>query len=191
MARIRSLKPELWQDEAVGACSHSARLLFIGLITQADDEGRLAGAKRLLWSLLYPWEDYDPDSLEEWLTELVEGELIQRYESRGRDYIALPTWKTHQRISHPTASKLPKPRGRPGGKPKRAGSLRTSSASKPEDSTHSPEDSAGARKGSSLIGEDRSGGERNGSLSGSQSVVSLAKSPSTVSAEVHKAKAAS
>lgn len=33
--RIRTLKPECWQDEKIGQLSRDARLLFVGLITMA------------------------------------------------------------------------------------------------------------------------------------------------------------
>jgi hypothetical protein len=139
MARIRSVKPDIWQDEGFGNASHQARLLFIGLITQADDEGLLNGAPRLLWSLIYPWEDFDPDSLDEWLAELEGARLIQRYDKDGRNYIALPSWKKHQKISHPTRSKLPRP---------------------PRTLRKPPEPSQNGRAASSLIGGEGIGGDR-------------------------------
>jgi hypothetical protein len=143
VARIRSVKPDIWQDEEFGNASHEARLLFIGLITQADDEGRLNGASRLLWSLIYPWEDFNPDALEGWLGELEMARLIQRYEKDGRIYVSLVNWGKHQKISHPTPSKLPKP-------PKV--SRRT-----PEDSGKPPEKNGTSPKGSPTIGKERIG----------------------------------
>lgn len=148
MARIRTVKPDIWQDEGFGNASHSARLLFIGLITQADDDGLLNGAPRLLWSLIYPWEDFHPERLDMWLAELEDAELIQRYEKNDRNYIALPAWDKHQKISHKTPSKLPKP-------PKR-------SRKAPEDSGKAPEPSRNGLEASSLIGRDRRGEEGKG-----------------------------
>lgn len=40
MARIRSLKPVIWESEKVGRMSALSRLNFIGLISLADDHGR-------------------------------------------------------------------------------------------------------------------------------------------------------
>ena len=145
MARIRSVKPDIWQDEEFGNISHDARLLFLGLITQADDEGRQNGANRLVWSLLYPWEDFNPDALEGWLGELEMARLIQRYEKNGRVYISLPSWKKHQKISHPTPSKLPKP-------PR-------FSRKAPEDSGNAPETNGTIPEGSSLIGREGKGSD--------------------------------
>jgi hypothetical protein len=114
MARIRSIKPEIWQDEALGRCTVYARILYIGLITQADDEGRLRGATELIRSLIFP---YDPDdahaeNVERWLYELVQVGLIVRYEAdRGCSYISVVGWSDHQKVNHPTPSKLPAPPG--------------------------------------------------------------------------------
>jgi hypothetical protein len=155
MPRIRTLKPELWQDEDIGALSRDARLLFIGLITQADDEGRLVGAPRLLWSQIFPWDDYSPERLGAWLTELAGAGLVRQYESGGRAYIHLPGWKRHQKISHPAKSKLPRP---PGKRARPRAALR-----KP------PEDSGDAPKRSPLIGSDQ-GSERIGSTRGTPDV---------------------
>ena len=48
MARIRSLKPEMWSSESVGRLSRYARLLLVELITQVDDEGRIRASSRLI-----------------------------------------------------------------------------------------------------------------------------------------------
>ena len=39
MARIRSVHPGIWTDEAFLSCDPLARLLFIGIWTDADDHG--------------------------------------------------------------------------------------------------------------------------------------------------------
>ena len=43
MARIRTVKPDIWTDEKFVELSPLARLLFIGLWNFADDEGREVG----------------------------------------------------------------------------------------------------------------------------------------------------
>lgn len=107
--RIRSLKPECWQDEAIGALSMGARLLFVGLITMADDEGRFRAQPSMLLGQLFPWDDVPPRKLAEWLAELEAGRLIVRYEIEGKPYGAFRNWRRHQRINRPTASELPQP----------------------------------------------------------------------------------
>jgi hypothetical protein len=47
MARIRTIKPEFWEDDVIGSLSRDARLLFIATLNLADDEGLLR------WSAAY------------------------------------------------------------------------------------------------------------------------------------------
>ena len=107
--RIRSLKPEIWDDEAVGAISRDARLLFVGLITQADDDGRLRGDPRLVGAQVFPYDALAPTQVEAWLEELAEIGLIVRYENADRPFIELPAWKRHQRINRASESAFPSP----------------------------------------------------------------------------------
>ena len=39
MARIRTIKPEFWQDEDLATLSEPALILAAGLLNHADDEG--------------------------------------------------------------------------------------------------------------------------------------------------------
>lgn len=110
--RIRSLKPDVWDDEALGECSTSARLLFVGLITQADDDGRLPGNPRWIASKVYPYdEDISSAAIETWLDELDRVDVIRLYEVAGKTYIWLPSWDSHQTIDkrYYRPSRLPEP----------------------------------------------------------------------------------
>jgi hypothetical protein len=123
MARIRTIKPDIWGSEQLGSVSRAARLLFIGLITQADDEGRLKGSPRRLKATIFPYDDdIDADHIEGWLEQLSNTGLIVRYgdnppikattppENGGQPpLIYLPGWQAHQVINKPSKSKLPSP----------------------------------------------------------------------------------
>lgn len=109
MPRIRSIKPEFPQSESIGRLSRDARLCFVQLWTQADDEGRLRGSSRMLASLLYPYDDDAPGLMDGWLDELERQQCITRYVVRGHHYIQITNWLEHQKIDRPTASKLPAP----------------------------------------------------------------------------------
>lgn len=109
MARIRSIKPEIHMDEAVGALSDSAYRLFTGLITQADDHGRQKGSPQLLSALIWPYREKPAAEVEEHLAELEREGLIIRYFHGGKPFIALPTWSDHQRIDNAGKSKIPAP----------------------------------------------------------------------------------
>lgn len=105
MARIRSIKPEFFLHEGMAELSPLHRLLFIGLWTLADKEGRIGDRPRRIKATLFPWDVCDVDAL---LWDLAEHEFIVRHETDGKDCIELPTFRTHQR-PHPkeTDSTLP------------------------------------------------------------------------------------
>lgn len=110
MARIRSIKPEFPLSETTGRLSREARLLFIQLWTIVDDEGRTRAASRMLASLLYPYDDDARALIEEWLGELEQEKCIVRYEVDGAVYLEITNWLKHQKIDHPSKSRLPSPR---------------------------------------------------------------------------------
>lgn len=107
--RIRSIKPEAWQDENVGALSHGARLLMVGLITMADDEGRLRALPSVILGHVFPWDEIPPRKLETWLAEIERAGVIVRYRDEGKPYAAFRHWRRHQKINKPTPSVLPPP----------------------------------------------------------------------------------
>lgn len=107
MARIRSIKPEFWQDERLGEVSIAARLLFMGLTSHADDEGRLRGNNLLIRAQVFP---YNPDvDIEKALEELVRTRRIIRYVVDGERFIFVRNFAKHQRIDRPTKSAFPAP----------------------------------------------------------------------------------
>lgn len=107
--RIRSIKPETWQDEKVGHVSRDARLLFVGLITLADDDGRFRAIPSVIVGHCFPYDGDAARRLEGWLGELVTTGLVRIYEVEETRYGVLPHFCDHQRINRPTPSLLPEP----------------------------------------------------------------------------------
>ena len=107
MARIRTIKPEFPQSESVGRLSRDARLLFIQLWTLVDDSSRARASSRLLASLLYPYDDDAPSLIGGWMSELEDGGFIRLYRHEDTDYLDIPKWLKHQKIDHPSASRIP------------------------------------------------------------------------------------
>lgn len=104
--RIRTVKPRIWQDEEIVTISRDARLLFVVLITMADDEGRFLAKPMAIAGHGYPEDEDALKRIPKWLAELETVGLVQLY---GGRYGCLPNWLRHQKISHSTPSILPKP----------------------------------------------------------------------------------
>lgn len=107
--RIRTIKPEIWQDEKIGTLTLPARLLFVGLMTLADDEGRFRAFPTVILGHVFPYDDQAPRKLDTWLTELANAGLIGLYAVEGMPYGAIVNFRKHQRISHPKPSIIPPP----------------------------------------------------------------------------------
>lgn len=100
MARIRTIKPEFWSDEKLGPLSPIHRLVFLGLVSQADDGGRLVDSVRLLDGLLFSHRD---DSCAESLNTLADLGVIERgTTSSGQQIIEIVGWTKHQRVDKPS-----------------------------------------------------------------------------------------
>lgn len=108
MARIRTLKPSFWADESVADLSRDARLLAIGLISFADDEGRFLASTAAIAGYVFPHDDLPPRLIRRWLDEVEAVGIVRLYSVRKHEYGAFPNWR-HQKINRPSPSLLPPP----------------------------------------------------------------------------------
>jgi hypothetical protein len=112
MARIRSIKPEFWDDRKLAsAVSRDARLFYIGLWNFADEHSRANGDPVWLAGHIFPYEsDIGPDECARYLDELARGSWVLRYTVEGDPYLFLPKLASHQRLEpSKVASKFPSP----------------------------------------------------------------------------------
>jgi hypothetical protein len=107
MARIRTIKPDFFTHPSIVVLSVPARLLFVALWTQADDEGRLYDQPAKIRGLSFG--DTDKVSVDRLLEELAEHGRIVRYDAMGRDCIEVVDFDQHQRINRPSPSSIPAP----------------------------------------------------------------------------------
>jgi hypothetical protein len=107
MARARTIKPHFMRSRSMRAVSGMARLTFIQLWLVADDEGRLSAHPRPLAHLLYPGDREAAERLPGWLDELEGQQCIERYMVDRLEYLRIVNWRKHQKIYHPTPSRLP------------------------------------------------------------------------------------
>jgi len=107
MPRARNIKPGFFKNEDLIELPFEARLLFIGLWTLADREGRLEDRPKRIKIELFPGDNCNVDDL---LQQLADKKLIIRYEVNGRRYISIPKFKKHQNPHvKEQASEIPPP----------------------------------------------------------------------------------
>lgn len=105
--RIRSIKPEVLEDEKMANLSDAAWRLFVASWVLADDEGRFRAGGRYLAAQV--WHDTSKvDAAEAARSELVQRGRIVVYEVGDETYAEIPTWNRHQRIDNGSKSRLPR-----------------------------------------------------------------------------------
>jgi len=108
--RIRSLKPEHKQHRKIGPLTDRQYRLWVGMLTEADDEGRLVADPAQLRLQVF---GYHPrvriEHVVEALQALDSAHLIELYTVEGIQYAAFPSWRDHQYIQKRQTSKLPPP----------------------------------------------------------------------------------
>jgi hypothetical protein len=108
MARIRSIKPEFFTSISIADLSRDARLMFIGMWTHVDDDGRCIDEPRLIKAALFPLDDdLEPTQVDALMWQLAAHGRIIRYAVDGRRYVQIVGFKEHQKIDRHTPSKHP------------------------------------------------------------------------------------
>lgn len=105
MARSRNIKPGFFSNDELAEIDFAGRLLFAGLWTLADREGRLEDRPKRIKGELFPYDDVDVDNF---LAKLADHGFISRYEVSGSHYIQITNFKRHQNPHQKEpASKIP------------------------------------------------------------------------------------
>ena len=93
MARARNIKPGFFRNADLVELPVEARLLFVGLWTLADREGRLEDRPKQIKMEIFPADCFDCDAL---LTSLAGTGMIERYEVGGKRYLHVVNFTKHQ-----------------------------------------------------------------------------------------------
>jgi hypothetical protein len=111
MARIRTVKPEFWEDETIGLLSPHARLLFIGTWNLADDEGLLRWSPAYVKASLFMYDDITLEQVADCMAELTRHGVIFAYRGgKTQQQLAyVINFHRHQRINRPQPGRLPPP----------------------------------------------------------------------------------
>lgn len=80
LARIRTIKPEAFVSESLAAVSLTAERTFLGLLTQADDQGRHRDHAAIIAGQMWVLRpEHTPSDVETDLAQLADAGLICRY----------------------------------------------------------------------------------------------------------------
>ena len=94
MARSRNIKPAFFKNDLLGDCDMMTRLLFIGLWTLADCNGKVEDRPKRIAVELFPY-DSNPE-MERGLTSLFSLGFIDRYNVEGVSVIQINSFDKHQ-----------------------------------------------------------------------------------------------
>lgn len=104
--RIRTIKPEFWQNEQLFNCSEFARLLAIALLNLADDEGYFLAHPAIIRGHLFPYLS-DLKKVETGLLQLQAIDFIKiGTDSQGRNVGCVTKFLLHQKIDRARPSVL-------------------------------------------------------------------------------------
>ena len=109
MARIRSIKPQFWEDEKVSRLSIKGRLLFIGTWNFADDVGIIPWQPVFIRSRIFTYDDFSLDEIRQTQQELEKEKFVSTYNSNGNLYAVILNFRKHQKINRPQKSFYPIP----------------------------------------------------------------------------------
>ena len=107
MARARNIKPGFFSNDVLAECEPLARLLFAGLWTTADREGKLEDRPKRIKAELLPYDDCNIDAL---LDALHSKGFILRYSVENQQLIQILAFTKHQNPhKNEVHSTLPQP----------------------------------------------------------------------------------
>lgn len=102
------IDPSIWADEDFGKLSANAQVMFIGMISNADDEGRLPGNSTYLGSTVFPYRGLTPRDARKIRDEVLNNmRSVILYEIDKKEYLQLKKFNDYQSIDRPTSSKYP------------------------------------------------------------------------------------
>lgn len=106
--RIRTIKPDLNEDELVAGLSSAAWRLWISMFTLADDCGTCRASPRYLIGQVF-WMRGPELPIDELLDELVRAKRIEIFEVDDERFASIRNFTKHQKIDRPSAPKYPLP----------------------------------------------------------------------------------
>lgn len=110
----RWLDPSLFNDEKLAKATPIERLLFVAVVANQDDDGRLLGHPGYLRSIAFPYDDFTIEQVKQMRDHLAEiNSNFIVYKVGNDEYIQLRRHARYQRPRYYHPSKYPAPAGWP------------------------------------------------------------------------------
>ena len=110
VARRRMIDPAIWDSEQVQSLTGDEFKLYVYLISNSDDEGRIQVNPMMLQSKCFPLrEDRRSIDAASMINRLRVVELVRLYTDGHCTYLCHPNWSRYQTIDRPKPSHLPNP----------------------------------------------------------------------------------
>jgi hypothetical protein len=107
MSRQRFIHPDIFTSEDFISLCPQARLLWIGMFTTADDDGRGRASPISLRAAIFPGDNCGPDRVRTWTRQVADRGMIRLYVVEGVSYYDIPSWARWQKPKYHSPSKLP------------------------------------------------------------------------------------
>lgn len=96
MARKRMISPTIWEDPGFNKLTRDARLLFIGMFSNADDYGYLRGDAGSLKRTVFGFDEVDLKEVQKWKDELGKLRSLHFYSDNGEMFAHFLKWHEYQ-----------------------------------------------------------------------------------------------
>lgn len=111
MPTRRMIDPAIWQSESIGRLTIRQRLMFIGMFSNADDQGRLRASAPVIRSMIFPFDDISIAEIETDILNIEHENCVMLYDVDGSRYAQVLNWWRYQQHQWAYPSRIPKPDG--------------------------------------------------------------------------------
>jgi len=106
MARRRMIDPSIWSDERFCALNNRQRVLYLALISFADDEGMFLLNTKMISAYAFPVDKITISRINKDLNVIIKCGLLESFTSQCQEIGYHPNWTKYQKINRPTPSKF-------------------------------------------------------------------------------------
>ncbi len=111
MPRLRIIKPSFWSHSKTGNLPDKAKLLLMGVMNYADDEGIVEIAPHQLKSVIFPYDaEISPGDIEGHFQALSDAGLVLIYERNRQKYAWIIWFRAETDLDNPLSQRIEKPK---------------------------------------------------------------------------------